>query len=50
MTKRFLLELVSLGFWYTGPWIRFAVGRASHVSFLPSVNGHFHEVRAHGAL
>ena len=39
MTKRFLLELVSPDFFYTGPWIRFAVDRASHVSFLPSVNG-----------
>ncbi len=48
MTKRFLLEFVSLDFWHTGPWLRFAVDHASYVSFLPSVNGRFHEVRAHG--
>jgi hypothetical protein len=34
MKERFFLAFVSLEFWYTGPWLRFAIDHASHVSFL----------------
>jgi hypothetical protein len=34
MKEHFLLAFVSVGFWHTGPWLRFAVGPPSHVSFL----------------
>lgn len=34
MKEHFLMAFVSLDFWCTGPWLKFAIDHPSHVSFL----------------